>query len=104
MQDFDLEKQDFQDYKFLVKDVIMLYDRSREEATKWQVTVVLDEMVSLTCLETDAKNNGQTRWIKLDTDKIVPEECFNANLKVRMKKETRDEWIAQRLAAAKANQ
>lgn len=51
--DFDLEAGDFQDYKYLVNDVVMMYDRKKDEWARWSVNTVLDEMISLTCLEQD---------------------------------------------------
>lgn len=72
---FDLEARDFQDYKFLVGDIVVLYDRSSEEAQRWTITTVLDEMVSMRCLEAD--NRQTEKWHKCDGDKLIPQLFYN---------------------------
>jgi hypothetical protein len=47
---------------------------------------------------------GQNKWLKTDTDKTIPETLFQKNHRVNFKAQTKQEWIQQRLAAAKKNQ
>ena len=43
----DPDRGDLQDYKFLLGDIVYLLDRKRDEAERWRVVTVFDEMVSL---------------------------------------------------------
>lgn len=87
-----------------MNDTVVLYDRKKDEFTRWNVNTVLDEMISMTCLETDQSMKGQNKWLKTDTDKIIPEMLFLKNHRVKFKAQTKQEWIQQRLAAAKKTQ
>jgi hypothetical protein len=40
-----------QDYKFAIGDLVALYDRKREEVSRWRVAKVLDEMINITCID-----------------------------------------------------
>lgn len=96
---FDLDARDFQDYKFLVGDVVVLYDRSTEEAQRWTITTVLDEMVSMRCLEAD--NRAKEKWHKCDGDKLIPQVFFNQSPRIVHRREVREEWL-QRIQAMRA--
>jgi hypothetical protein len=49
----DIDKIDFQDFKYVVGDTVTLISRKAEEGHQWRVNAVLDEMISLQLLELD---------------------------------------------------
>lgn len=53
---------DLQDFKFIPGDVVTVLDRKRDEAEQWRVVTVLDEMISLQCLEPDHAGKSPVRW------------------------------------------
>jgi len=94
----DPDRGDLQDYKFLLGDIVYLLDRKRDEAERWRVVTVFDEMVSLQLQ--DADRAGQTRWQKCDTDKLVLEEVYLQQARYRIRYRLREELSAPTRAAA----
>lgn len=47
----DTDRIELQDFKFYPGDTVSLYSRKLEEASKWRVLAVLDEMLSLQCAQ-----------------------------------------------------
>lgn len=101
--DFDVESTDFQDYKYLPGDFVVLYDRQKETFDRWSVSIVLDEMLSIVSLDREPNQfkQGNSKWMKCDTDKMIPEQFFKRVRKINEKKQVKDEWIAERVAQAK---
>lgn len=83
-EEVDPDRGDLQDYKFLPGDIVYLVDRKRDEAERWRVATVFDEMISLG-LEGDAA--GRVKWQKCDTDKLVLEEVHDQLAKNRVRRE-----------------
>lgn len=86
----DPDRGDLQDYKFLPGDVVYIIDRKRDpymnDAERWRVAAVFDEMVSLHVLEPDSMARGQTRWQRCDTDKLVLEEVHQQLARTRIRR------------------
>jgi hypothetical protein len=40
----------------------LIYDRKREEITRWRVVRVLDEMINVQMLDADTLNKGKMCW------------------------------------------
>jgi hypothetical protein len=72
----DLDRLDFQDFKFLIGDSVSLFDRKRDDADQYRVITVLDEMVSLESFDLDNTGKKSTRWQKCDTDKLLFGETY----------------------------
>lgn len=83
----DPDRGDLQDYKFLPGDIVYLVDRKRDEAERWRVATVFDEMISLQSQEQDGLARGNTRWQKCDTDKLVLEEVYLQLARNRIRRE-----------------
>lgn len=45
--ELDLDRMDFQDFKFEVGDVVTIYNRKLDSASTWRVVQVLDEMLNI---------------------------------------------------------
>ena len=58
----DIDRIDLQDFKFVPGDLITLVSRKLEEGTQWRVIAVLDELISITCVEPDQAGKQVTRW------------------------------------------
>jgi hypothetical protein len=57
-----LDKSDLQDYKFMAGDLVVLYDRKREDISRWRVVKVLDEMINIACIDHDSMNKNKVLW------------------------------------------
>lgn len=97
----DPDRGDLQDYKFLPGDTVVLLDRKRDEAEKWRVVAVFDEMISLQSQEPDAARCA-TRWQKCDTDKLVLEEVYQQLARARIRRELLEPRTAPRTGGARA--
>lgn len=58
----DIDRIDLQDFKFVPGDTVTVLDRKRDESEQWRVVTVLDEMISLQCLEPDQSGKAPVRW------------------------------------------
>mmetsp|Transcript_4486 Transcript_4486/g.6721 ORF Transcript_4486/g.6721 Transcript_4486/m.6721 type:complete len:94 (-) Transcript_4486:198-479(-) len=72
-KDPDLDKLDYQDFKYVLGDTIVHLDRTTDEASQGIVIVVLDEMIQYQVQNNDTDNGTRynTQWIKCDTDSIM---------------------------------
>lgn len=97
----DPDKIDLQDFKFVPGDVVTLLDRKRDEAEQWRVVTVLDEMISLQCLEPDHAAKGTVRWQRCDTDKLLLGDTYRLLARTRQRRELYEQRQAQRAEAAR---
>lgn len=72
----------------------MIYDRKREEISRWKVIKVLDEMINIIIIDPDNKNKAS--WQKCDTDKLKLESHYKTNSRTKLRDEIKDHIIALR--------
>lgn len=70
----DIDKLDYQDFKFIPGDLITLQGRKQIEDNwrvdaPWKVTIVLDELIQIVQQVDNGGRRNQT-WQKVDSDKI----------------------------------
>ncbi|MFN9900967.1 MAG: hypothetical protein ACK55Z_19750 [bacterium] len=46
----------------MVGELVVLYDRKREEISRWRVVKVLDEMINIACVDNDSMNKNKLLW------------------------------------------
>ena len=65
----------------MTDEIVVLYDRKKDEPTRWKVNTVLDEMISMSSMEAEQSKQPQSKWLKTDTDKLIPDMLFSKNYK-----------------------
>lgn len=93
----DPDKIDLQDFKFVPGDVVTRLDRKRDEAGRWRVLSVLDEMIQMECLEPDRAGKGVSKdptWQKCDTDKLLLFDTYRQLTRTRLWRELQEQGQA----------
>ena len=72
---------------------MVLYNRLTDESERWTITTVLDEMVSMRCLE--PSQGTHEKWHKCDSDKLIPQTFFSQNPRIVHRREVKEEWLAR---------
>ena len=105
--EMDLDRVDFQDFKFVKGDTVTMFNRKSDSCGVWRVNNVLDEMIFIESFQRDQHNRPITRWMKTDTDKILYGDVMKDIARFQVKKEAFQRMIQmhnQRREQQMANQ
>lgn len=77
-----------QDFKFYPGDTVTLYSRKKDQAEQWRVTLVLDEILNLSCINSGTEGMiGQMKWQSCDSQKILFGDTYNRLRRTRLRQE-----------------